>query len=713
MRSFNEYPKYTWIEDWSVKAMILHEPIPYSHEIKILLGSTGVLIIENEQPISLLLDMEISDQIIHLCDSLFVKSPNNKSSIEILILNTGVLFGRISGREAPKLTGDKIYPDSENLSRIELSNSQLVYHIEQNYFCCMLVPLDTPNISALIQKTYEVDFNEELRKRFQLRTEQLPYLNQSEYHNILLLLCMEKMMASLQPATEKIPGMWAISDDATPIKLNINTLLIQILAWIPLNVDISVQMLQTIFQIQTSSGSIPSEMKINGVVTSLAAPKPILCLVCEEVLLKKTDSVFAESIISQLIRYLRWILSHFDPNHRGLHSWRNQAESITPEISKPELATADLTALLLNEIECFERILLIAEIAVEMPKDLLTMQTQLKSNLKDLFWNQDKQDFSNAFIRGEPTSIKGYNSLLPMLCNTFIRDLRTIMLERLKNGEMKDSSIHVSTWRKTDLTDQNLSIIQKLLFIRTLKKFDSAGSVIYDYIRLAMNGFIDWFISLNENKNTLQITQKNAAYVIQINQEYERNYQTSNKWLNKIIRRLKRAKVDRIDFAIIGITILLVLSIRIFYSLNEVAPPYASLKTEMIAAYNELDFIHVIKSADIIIQSYPDQSSLARLYIANIYLQANQYELALSHIEHVRETHPDSPGPMLIHAITLHHMQKYNKADQVYYEFCYLFDVIFPDIVKQASLYRFLIKENLELPQNWIELYKYGIFHEI
>ena len=122
--------------------------------------------------------------------------------------------------------------------------------------------LDTPNISALIQKTYEVDFNEELRKRFQLRTEQLPYLNQSEYHNILLLLCMEKMMASLQPATEKIPGMWAISDDATPTKLNINTLLIQILAWIPLNVDISVQMLQTIFQIQTSSGSIRVKLKL-------------------------------------------------------------------------------------------------------------------------------------------------------------------------------------------------------------------------------------------------------------------------------------------------------------------------------------------------------------------------------------------------------------------------------------------------------------------
>ena len=353
MRSFNEYPKYSWIEDWPIKATILHQPTPYSNEIKILLGSTGTLIIENEQPISLLLDMEMNDEIIHLCDSLFVKSPNNKSSIEIIILDTNILFGRVSKREAPTLTGKKIYTDSECLSRIELTNGQLVYHREQDYFCCMLVPYDTPNISALIQEIYEVDFNEELRKRFQLRTEQLPYLNQSEYHNILLLLCMEKMMASLKPATEKIPGVWAISDEATPTTLNINTLLIQILAWIPLNIDISIQMLQTIFQIQTSSGSIPSEIKINGVVTSLAAPKPILCMVCEEVLLKKTDPEFAESITSQLIRYLRWILSHFDPTHKGLHSWRNQAESITPQISKPELAMPDLTALLLNEIECF------------------------------------------------------------------------------------------------------------------------------------------------------------------------------------------------------------------------------------------------------------------------------------------------------------------------------------------------------------------------
>ena len=175
----------------------------------------------------------------------------------------------------------------------------------------------------------------------------------------------------------------------------------------------------------------------------------------------------------------------------------------------------------------------------------------------------------------------------------------------------------------------------------------------------------------------------------------------------------KKEKIDRVDFAIIGITILLVLSIRLIYSLEEKPPPYSSLETEMIAAYNELDLQHIYKSAEKIIAVYPDQSSLARLYIANLYLQINRFDLALSHIEHIREIHPDSPGPMLIHAMTLHHMQKYNEADQLYYEFCYLFDVIFPDIVKKTSLYRFLNNENLELPQNWTQIYEYRILHEI
>ena len=713
LRSFNEYPKYRWIEDWSIQATIRHEPAPYSHEIKASLGPIGTLVIDKSMSVSLLLDMEMGDQIIHLCDSLLIQSSNNKSSIELLILQSGVLYGRILKRRAPTLTGKKIHHEHDQLSHIELDKNQLIYHREQNYFCCMILPHDTPNTTELIKETYAIDFDQELQKRLSIRTNQLPYLNQSNYHNILVLLCMEKMMSSLQPATEKISGLWAISDEANPTILKMDTFYVQILAWIPLNIDIATQMLQTIFEIQTSSGSVPSEMKISGVVTSVAAPKPILCMICEAVLKHQKDNALAESLLPKLIRYLRWIVSHFDPTHQGLHSWRNQTEMLIPTITTPAQVTADLTALLLNEIESFNRICLMADAEAELPKDLSNIQDQLKSNLKHLFWNKTDQDFSNAFIRDEQISIKGTHSLLPMLCNTIIPSSRDIMLERLKNGEITDNSINIATWKKIDLSDNSLSVIDKILFIKTLRKFNQAGTVVHNYIRLAMSGFVDWFISLNENKTGLNISQKNAAYVLQINQEYERNYRTSTPWINKIIRRLKKERVDRIDFAIVGITILLVLCIRLIYSLDATPAPYSSLETEMVAALNELNVQHVYDSAEKIIAAYPDQSSLARLYIANIYLQANKLNRALSQIEYVREIHPDSPGPMLIHAMTLHHMKRYSEAAQLYYEFCYLFDEIFPNIVKEASLYRFLIDENLELPQNWTQIYKYRILHEI
>ena len=68
---------------------------------------------------------------------------------------------------------------------------------------------------------------------------------------------------------------------------------------------------------------------------------------------------------------------------------------------------------------------------------------------------------------------------------------------------------------------------------------------------------------------------------------------------------------------------------------------------------------------------------------------------------------------MFINAITLHLLKKNTEADKIYYEFIYLFDLIFPEIVKKASLYKFLIKENLELPDNWIDIYDSRFTYEI
>ena len=310
------------------------------------------------------------------------------------------------------------------------------------------------------------------------------------------------------------------------------------------------------------------------------------------------------------------------------------------------------------------------------------MKKNLENNLNGLFWNEDNQDYSNAYLRDKKVIIENYNSLLPMLCGGYQQSSRTNFLERLKHGELIDESNNLSTWREINLQDKNLPILQKILFIKSIRKFDPAGTIIYDYVRLAMNGFIDWFNCLNDINNTFKINQKNAAHVIDINQEYRKNYQISNQRIDNIIRKLKLAKIDRIDFAIVGTTILLIIGIRFTYSVNKEPPPYSAIETEMISSLGHGDVKHLYKSANLIIKNYPEQDSLAHLYLANSFLKGGNLDDALYHINCVREKNPDSPGPMFINAIILHLLKKNTEADKIYYEFIYLFDLIFPEIVK-------------------------------
>ena len=712
IKSINDFPKYKWVKDWYIKPHMPKLDHPYLYPINAKLDNFGKILINDTEQVYLQFGLQFTYEIVHLCDCLIISSQNKESSIKVIILDSGILYGQIEGNEHPSLIGKKVCEINENLSVIRIQKKQINYHKRNNQFCCFITDLNYNNTNQIIENVYKEDFNLLLENRFHYRKNKIPYLNQSESHNALLLLCLEKMLSSLRSSVDEIPGLWAISDDNDESILDTNTLTIQIFAWISIDQDIAMQLLSTLLKLQTSSGSIPCQINIDGEILSTYAPTPILCMLAEHLYTKKI-SIINESIIIKLIRYLRWCNSYYDPVHKEIHLWRSKQEIINPNIDDVDLITSDLTSLLLNEIICLENLIKLNDENNKLPDDLIKMKNNLENNLNGLFWNEDNQDYSNAYLRDKKVIIKNYNSLLPMLCGGYQQSSRTNFLERLKHGELIDKSNNLSTWREINLEDQNLPILQKILFVKSIRKFDPAGTILYDYIRLAMNGFIDWFNSLSEINNTFKINQKNAAHVIDINQEYRRNYQISNQRVDNIIRKLKLARIDRIDFAIVGITILLIIGIRFTYSLNKEPPPYSTIETEMISSLGYGDVKHLYKSANLIIKNYPKQDSLAHLYLANSYLKAKDLDKALYHINCVREKHPDSPGPMFVNAITLHLLKKNTEANKIYYEFIYLFDFIFPEIVKKASFYKFLIKENLELPDNWIDIYDSKFTYEI
>jgi hypothetical protein len=56
---------------------------------------------------------------------------------------------------------------------------------------------------------------------------------------------------------------------------------------------------------------------------------------------------------------------------------------------------------------------------------------------------------------------------------------------------------------------------------------------------------------------------------------------------------------------------------------------------------------------------------------------------------------------------------QFEEAEANYYEFCYLFNEIFPEVVDEVNKFRYLMKEGFRTPPKWQEIYRYQFMHEL
>ncbi len=79
----------------------------------------------------------------------------------------------------------------------------------------------------------------------------------------------------------------------------------------------------------------------------------------------------------------------------------------------------------------------------------------------------------------------------------------------------------------------------------------------------------------------------------------------------------------------------------------------------------------------------------------------------------LRKDFPDSPGPMISLGLAYQMQGRFIEAAEVYDEFTYLFDEIFPNIVTQIRRNRYLMEEGFSSPPKWEKIYRYQLMHEL
>jgi hypothetical protein len=616
----------------------------------------------------------------------YFEQKKKRMSAEVLIPEPGVCWGRFSNIPAPVLVSETAPEDTGGYQWMDHDTAPALLAIRGDTFCLVTRAHIAADAVKLAEACLAADFEHCLREEFDRRSGAVKLFEQLNHHDALTVISTEHMMRSLRPAEGNIPGPWSQSPASDTPHLNTNEVYALVMAWRHIDIGTAEDLLRTVLHVQTSSGAIPVLFAPHETYSVLEAPKPLLAKAAEALWKAGGNTRFLEDILPHLRRHLQWLLHHFDPKRRGLHCWQNSSEPLTPEIYESDLATVDLTVLLLSEIEALERLRRASP---------------------------EESQFVNAVLRGRMTKVRGFPAFVPLWWSKLPLTQRGQVFERIRESGNLPGGVSLLSWRKSALEDSAFPLLQQLLVLEILKATDPHGTLISGFSRLIMQGFVEWHKQSVDEYQTLRMDAVTAAFIINLQESRHGGMESGNRLADWGLKLFRKTRTDWFDIAVVAASILAIFAVREVYRQLRQPPPLIMLESELNSGYANKDIERALKAGQAIIRHYPEESLLAKFLTANVLLIQHRYEEAEILLADVREVYPDSPGPMIALGLAQQLQGRFQEADKNYAEFCYLFGDIFPELVESIEKNRHLMAEGFRAPPKWSEIYRYQLMHEL
>lgn len=634
-------------------------------------------------------------------------------SAEVITPEPGVLWGRFSNIPDPVLLTVAPVVETEGFQWLDSDTSPALLAVRDGIFC-LVTKAHLFTDAAQLAKTYlEKDLEANLIEEFKYRAEASKLFEQINYHDALAAISTESMMRALRPPDGNIPKIWSQSATTNTPQFNTNELYSLALAWKHIDIATAEDLVRSVLKLQTSSGAIPVTYSPRETFSVLEAPKPLIAKTAEIIWLVRKDPQFLADVIQPLRRYLQWLLHHFDPKRRGLHCWQNRDELLIPETYKSDLATADLTILLLTEIEALNQLQKALKTDTNLPPYFQEERDTLVHNLQTQYWDENTAQFSKAILRGKIIQVQGFPAFIPLLWKKLPKRQKDLILDQIKESGTLPGGMSVLSWHTSTLDNNSFPLLQQLIVLEMLKTADPYGTMVHDITRATLQGFVEWHTLSVEKHGKLEIDPVMASYIINLTTTQYGRYNSNKREDGFLSKLLQKAGINRFDLAIILITMFTIFSVHLIYQILHQPPPFVILETQMNSAYARKNEGKVLQNSKMIIKYYPEKSSVAKLLAGNIMLVQNNYAGAVSFFSDIREKYPDSPGPMIALGLAHQLQGEFSEAEENYAEFIYLFDEIFPSLTETVQQFSYLMQEGFRSPPKWSEIYRYQLMHEL
>ena len=316
-------------------------------------------------------------------------------------------------------------------------------------------------------------------------------------------------------------------------------------------------------------------------------------------------------------------------------------------------------------------------------------------------------------LRDRVETLYGFPQITPLLWENLPQTQKTAILERIRESETLPGQHSALSWRQSSMGDSAFPLLQQFLVLHALKTADPHGTILSDFSRLTIQGFVEWHTMSLKTSNTLQINPATAAYIMNVQAMRKYRYHSNGMVTSRISGIFRKLRIDRTDIMIFAAILLMLFCIDIYYDMRKSAPPLVTLETRLSNAYAEKDLSATLNACAAIISNYPESAARARLLAANVLMMTGDYDKAAELFSKVRSEYPDSPGAMISLGLAHQLTGRFAQSATNYYEFCYLFDEIFPDVVEEVSQFDTLAKEGFKAPPKWQNIYRYQFMHEL
>ncbi|MBU1693402.1 MAG: tetratricopeptide repeat protein [Verrucomicrobia bacterium] len=225
----------------------------------------------------------------------------------------------------------------------------------------------------------------------------------------------ESLYAQLRPPEGLLPFRWATGDTAGPARFNIRHLYPLVLAWAEVEPAMTTDLVKCALSCQQPDGRIPAGAAPGSAEEGSSAALPLIAQAAECAWLAHRESGFPDFVAPRLRRYLRWACRHYDPEQTGPPCWQSAEEALIPETHDAGLASPDLAAFLLCEIEAYLRL---ARICVATAGDEPAWQAEiqrLKDALDNALWDEKRGVFTSRYVRGASIERVTLSTLMPLL----------------------------------------------------------------------------------------------------------------------------------------------------------------------------------------------------------------------------------------------------------------------------------------------------------